>query len=141
MLHRSGSIDFDPTLTYHFYMDRKKFKEIVSRSLESLPEWFAQKLENIAVVVEDEPPQSVLNEMRVPRGATLFGLYRGIPLDKRGFYYGNVLPDRVSIYMGPILRVCKDESEVERTVRETVMHEIGHYFGLTDEELKRLEYG
>ena len=122
-------------------MDRKKFKEIVSRSLESLPEWFAQKLENIAVVVEDEPPQSVLNEMRVPRGATLFGLYRGIPLDKRGFYYGNVLPDRVSIYMGPILRVCKDESEVERTVRETVMHEIGHYFGLTDEELKRLEYG
>ena len=117
------------------------FEEIVSKSLESLPEWLAQKLENIAVVVEDEPPQSVLNEMRVPRGATLFGLYRGIPLDKRGFYYGNVLPDRVSIYMGPILRVCRDESDVERTVRETVIHEIGHYFGLSDEELRKLEYG
>ena len=61
-------------------------------------------------------------------------------MDKRGFYYGNVLPDRVSIYMGPILRNCADEKEVAETVRETVMHEIGHYFGLSDEELKRLEY-
>lgn len=134
-------IDFNSLGKYDFYMDRKRFEEIVSRSLEDLPEWFAEKLDNIAVVVEDEPPQSVLREMRVPRGTTLFGLYRGIPLDKRGFYYGNVLPDRVSIYMGPILRNCADEKEVAETVRETVMHEIGHYFGLSDEELKRLEYG
>ena len=133
-------IDFNSERKYDFYMDRKRFEEIVSRSIEDLPEWFAEKLDNIAVVVEDEPPQSVLREMRVSRGATLFGLYRGIPLDKRGFYYGNVLPDRVSIYMGPILRNCADEKEVAETVRETVMHEIGHYFGLSDEELKRLEY-
>ena len=120
-------------------MDRKRFEEIVTGSVESLPEWFAEKLENIAVIVEDEPPPGILRKMGIPRGKTLFGLYQGVPLDKRGFYYGNVLPDRVSIYMGPIIRNCVDDKEVAETVRETVIHEIGHYFGLTDEELEILE--
>ncbi len=112
---------------------------LVERALMSVPDWFREKLENIEIMVEQEPPGHLLREMEIGRRETLLGLYQGIPLSKRGFYYGNVLPDRIVLYMGPILRLGGSQEEIEARVREVVIHEIGHYFGLSDAELRVLE--
>ena len=122
-------------------MEREEFESLVNIALETVPEWFREKLENVEIVIEDEPTGRVLRELQVGRGSALLGLYQGVPLDRRGFYYGNVLPDRIALYMGPILRLGGSDEEVAARVREVVIHEIGHYFGLSDEELRRLERG
>lgn len=120
-------------------MKKNEFEALAEEALGRLPERFAKKLENIDIVVEDEPSRRLLNEMRIGRGGTLLGLYHGVPLSQRGFYYGNVLPDRIVLYMGPILREGGDAEEIAARVRSVVIHEIGHYFGLSDEELRELE--
>jgi predicted Zn-dependent protease with MMP-like domain len=120
-------------------MERKEFEELVERALETVPEWFREKLDNIDIIVENEPSGRLMREMELGRRETLLGLYQGIPLSQRGFYYGNVLPDRIVLYMGPILRMGGSEEEIEAHVREVVIHEIGHYFGLSDPELRELE--
>jgi predicted Zn-dependent protease with MMP-like domain len=120
-------------------MEKNEFEALAVEALARLPERFAKKLENIDIVVEVEPSRNVLKEMHVGGGSTLLGLYQGVPLSRRGFYYGNVLPDRIVLYMGPILREGGDAEEIAERVRSVVIHEIGHYFGLSDEELKELE--
>lgn len=120
-------------------MERSEFEELVEGALVQVPEWFREKLENIDIIIEEEPSGNLLRKMRVGRGGTLLGLYQGIPLSHRGFYYGNVLPDRIVLYMGPILRLGGGEGDIAARVREVVIHEIGHYFGLSDRELRELE--
>lgn len=126
-----------PELSAMIRMSRKRFEQLVERALEELPDEFAEKLENLAVVVEDEPDPETLEEMGLDPEADadeLFGLYYGTPLVEREAAYSG-LPDRIAIYMGPILRVCGSAGEVVREVRDTVIHEIGHHFGLSDEEM------
>jgi len=120
-------------------MEKSEFETLVAEALRRLPERFAERLENIDIVVEDEPSRSLLRDMHVGGDTTLLGLYQGVPLSRRGFYYGNVLPDRIVLYMGPILREGGDAEDIAERVRSVVIHEIGHYFGLSDEELKELE--
>ncbi len=120
-------------------MEKSEFETLVAEALARLPERFAQRLENIDIVVEDKPSRGLLNEMHVGRDSTLLGIYQGVPLSRRGFYYGNVLPDRIVLYMGPILREGGDTEDIAERVRSVVIHEIGHYFGLSDEELRELE--
>ena len=122
-------------------MDRAEFEELVSDALKDLPEWFREKLDNIEIVVEAEAHGRVNREMGIGRGSVLLGLYQGVPLSQRGFYYGNVLPDKISLYMGPILSFGGSREDIAARVRGVVMHEIGHYFGLSDEELDDLETG
>ena len=124
---------------YDLTMEKSEFEALVIEALSRLPERFAEKLENIDIVVEEEPARSLLRDMHVGRDSTLLGLYQGVPLSRRGFYYGNVLPDRIVLYMGPILREGGDAEEIADRVRSVVIHEIGHYFGLSDEELRELE--
>jgi len=119
-------------------MDRKAFETLVERSLKRLPKKFLGELENIAIEVEDEPPQEVLDDMGIEEGA-LYGLYQGVPLTEREWNFGNVLPDRIVIYEGPIERDARNDDEVEEIVLDTVMHEIGHYFGFDDETLYSIE--
>ncbi len=119
-------------------MDRKTFEKLVDNSLRRLPKKFMDELENIAIEVEDEPPQEVLNDMGIEHG-TLYGLYQGVPLTEREWNFGNVLPDRILIYQGPIERDARSDAEVEDIVLDTVMHEIGHYFGFDDEALYEIE--
>ena len=95
-------------------------------------------LQNIAIEVEAEPPEDVLDDLDI-EDDSLYGLYEGTPLTEREWNYGNVLPDRISIYQGPIERDARNEEEVEQIVLDTVMHEIGHYFGLDDETLYAIE--
>jgi predicted Zn-dependent protease with MMP-like domain len=118
-------------------MDRATFEEVVRRALDELPEVFAERLENIAVLVEDEPDPDDLAAMGLDPDQDrdeLFGLYQGTPLIERGSSYSD-LPDRVVIYRGPILRSCETRREVLDEIRDTVIHELGHHFGLSDDEM------
>ncbi len=96
-------------------------------------------MRNVAVVVEDEPSPELLDEMEIDQGDTLFGLYQGTPLPQRGWGYGNTLPDRISIYRKPIVAACADEDEIRDCIAETVIHEFGHYFGMSEEEIEEIE--
>lgn len=119
-------------------MDRSAFEELVAQALRALPRKFKQQMENIAVHVEEEPSEDVLEEMGIEEG-TLFGLYQGVPLTERGWSYGNVLPDRIVIYQRPIESAAASSEEIEEIVQDTVVHEVGHYFGFDDRELYELE--
>ncbi len=119
-------------------MDRASFEILVQNSLQKLPRKFKKKLANISVVVEDLPSQALLKDMGI-RSGTLLGLYQGVPLTERGWSYGNVLPDRIVIYQRTIESVAASPEEIEKIVQDTVIHEIGHYFGFTDQELREME--
>ena len=122
-------------------MTRKQFEAVVERALRRLPRAFKEKLENVAVVVEDWADDETLEEMEIEPPDTLYGLYRGVDLTQRDSTYGNVLPDTVTIYQGPIEEDCETEAEMAEVIRDTVVHEIGHYFGLDDETMHRIEDG
>ena len=122
-------------------MTRRQFEAFVERALRRLPKKFKDKLANIAVVVEAWADDETLAEMGIEPPDTLYGLYRGVDLTNRDSNYGNVLPDTVTIYQGPIEEDCADEEEMAELVRDTVIHEIGHYFGLDDETMERIEGG
>ena len=115
-------------------MDRPAFEKLVQQSLRRLPRRFKKKLENISVEVEDRPSAELLRDMGITSG-TLFGLYQGVPLTQREWNYGNVLPDRIVIYQRPIESAAASPGEIEEIVLDTVMHEVGHYFGFSDDEL------
>jgi predicted Zn-dependent protease with MMP-like domain len=120
-------------------MTKRQFEALVERALRRLPRKFKDKLANIAVVVEDRPADATLAELGIEPPDTLYGLYRGVDLTHRDSGYGNVLPDTVTIYQDPIEEDCLDEEEMAGLVRETVIHEVGHYFGLDDETMERIE--
>lgn len=110
---------------------REEFEELVSRGLDDVPDELAALMDNVVVLVEDNPP----------RGRNLLGLYEGVPLTDRGHYYAGSLPDRITIYRYPILRQCASVDEVVEQVRITVVHEVAHHFGISDERLDELGYG
>ena len=122
-------------------MTRRQFEALVEKALRRLPRAFKEKLANVAVVVEDWADDETLDEMGIEPPDTLYGLYRGTDLTHRDATYGNVLPDVITIYQGPIQEDCETVEEMEDMVRETVVHEVGHYFGLDDDRLHELEDG
>ncbi len=119
-------------------MDRFAFENLVQQALRRLPRRFKSKIRNISIEVEDSPSRETLRDLGIERG-TLFGLYQGVPLTERTWNYGNVLPDRIVIYQRPIEAAASSPAEIEEIVVDTVMHEIGHYFGFGDEELYSME--
>ena len=122
-------------------MERDEFETLVAEALDEIPPEFARYLENIEVVVEDEPADDLLRAMGLSPGRdTLFGLYQGVPIDRRGFGFGNALPDKITIYLRPLVRACRTPDRIRREVRRTVVHEIGHHFGFDDRELRREGY-
>ena len=116
------------------WLGRAAFERLVEEALDGLPEQFAELLENVAVVVEEEPDPATLADLGMDPDEELLGLYLGVPITARDTQY-QALPDRVAIYRGPVLRCCGSRREVVREVRDTVVHELGHYFGLEDEEM------
>jgi predicted Zn-dependent protease with MMP-like domain len=117
--------------------DMDTFQDLVAEALDSLPDEFREALDNVEVVVAAEPAPADLR--RLPPGHTLFGLYQGIPQTKRGLWYQS-LPDKITIFMGPIVRASRTRNGIRDQVRRTVMHEIGHHFGIDDERLHELGY-
>lgn len=113
-------------------MTREAFEELVSQALDRIPPELTRVMDNVAVFVEDEPPAD---------DPELLGLYEGTPLTDRGEWYAGVLPDRISIYMGPTLRYCETPEAVVHEVAVTVIHEIAHHFGINDDRLHELGWG
>ncbi len=122
-------------------LTREEFEELVVLALKKLPKFFKKKMKNVDVVVEDRASRDLLSEIGLRSSYDLLGLYQGVPLDRRGFYYGNVLPDKITLYEIPIESLCQTKEEIEEKVREVVIHEVGHYFGLDDKRLRELEKG
>ena len=120
-------------------MTRERFTRLVEEALRGIPRRFREAMTNVAVVVEDEPSPDLLEEMEMEPDDTVFGLYQGIPLTERRSHYGNALPDRISIYQRPIEDACEDDEDIRQCVAETVIHEFGHYFGLSEEEIEEIE--
>jgi predicted Zn-dependent protease with MMP-like domain len=118
---------------------RRLFEGFVKEAVDSLPAEIKNELENVAVLIEDEPPEGWEEEMG--EGGDLLGLYRGISKKDRGFWYGNVLPDTIVIYQKPLERMSASREDLRENVRQTVVHEVGHYFGLDEEQLQDLEEG
>ena len=120
-------------------MDRKEFERLVAEALASIPRRFKKAMQNIVIVVEDEPSAELLEEMEIEPPDTLLGLYQGTPLTERGWGHGNALPDRVLIFQGPHERDADDEDDLVVAIGETLIHEIGHYFGMSEEQIEEIE--
>jgi len=120
-------------------MERERFKWLVARAIETLPDEFISKLENIDVVVEDYPSQSQLARMGLRRSQTLLGLYEGVPLTKRSSHYGLVPPDKITIFRKPIEAKCRYNAKITNEIQRVVKHEIAHHFGIGDSRLEQLE--
>jgi predicted Zn-dependent protease with MMP-like domain len=120
-------------------LTRREFEELVVLALKRLPRFFKKKMKNVDVIVEDKASRELLSEMGLRSPFELLGLYQGIPINRRGFYYGNVLPDKITLFQMPIESMCKTKEEIEEKVKEVVIHEVGHYFGLDDKRLRELE--
>jgi predicted Zn-dependent protease with MMP-like domain len=112
-------------------MSRERFEELVTEALDTIPDELATLMDNVAVFVEDDPP---------PDQPDLLGLYDGVALTERGDWYAGVLPDRITIYMNPTLRICETVEDVVDEVHITVVHEVAHHFGIDDARLHELGY-
>jgi predicted Zn-dependent protease with MMP-like domain len=120
-------------------VNRAAFENLVADALASIPRRFRDAMKNIAVVVEDEPSAELLREMDIEPPDTLLGLYQGTPLTERSWGYGNTLPDRILIFQGPHERDADDRDDLVVAIGETLIHEIGHYFGLSEDEIQAIE--
>jgi predicted Zn-dependent protease with MMP-like domain len=118
---------------------RDRFLALVQEALRDIPAEFRDALDNIAIVVEDDPSPVQLAEVGLAAPDTLLGLYEGIPLPERAWAQGNVLPDKVTLFQQPIEDESEDEDDVVVAIGETLIHEIGHYFGLSEEEIEAIE--
>lgn len=117
------------------------FNELVGEALAGIPEGFRPYLEGVVVDVEDEPDEAVCRELHLRDPRSLLGLYRGTPLTKRHVTATYRYPDRIIIYQRNIERVCRTRERIIRQIRRTVLHEVGHHFGLDEHQLRELGYG
>ncbi len=120
-------------------MERERFEWLVAKAIETLPDEFLSRLENIDVVVEDYPSQSQLASVGLRRSQTLLGLYEGVPLTKRSSHYGLVPPDKITIFRKPIEAKCRYNAEITAEIQRVVKHEIAHHFGIGDARLEQIE--
>ena len=116
-------------------MQREKFERYVAEALASIPRRFRDAMKNLAIVVEDEPSAALLAEMEIEPPDTLLGLYQGTPITERPWDFGNALPDRILIFQGPHERDAEDDDDLVTAIGETLIHEIGHYFGMSEEQI------
>lgn len=119
-------------------MDRDSFEKLIREALSELPRLFQEKMENVEIVVEDWPTPAQLASVGLPSNSFLFGLYHGVPKTKRGSYY-SALPDKISLFAGPILGVNRTPEQVKAHVKQVVRHEIGHHFGMSEKEIREAE--
>ena len=118
-------------------VSRERFESMVADALDDIPPALGAEMDNVAVVVEEWPDATQL--ARLGPGSTLLGLYEGVPITRRGpLSYSGVAPDRITIFRGPLSRLARDEEDLAARVRVTVLHEVGHYFGMSDERLREL---
>ena len=120
-------------------MTRDAFEQLVAEALKLIPRRFQREMKNLALVVELEPSAELLAEMEIEPPDSLYGLYHGTPLPERTWGFGNNLPDRITIFQRPIEEDCDDDEEIRAVIGETLIHEVGHYFGMSEEEIEEIE--
>ncbi|MFZ2969847.1 MAG: metallopeptidase family protein [Minisyncoccia bacterium] len=120
-------------------MDRKEFEKTVVKGIDAIPKRFLEKLNNVAIVVENRPTLSQKRKLKIRKGWTLFGLYEGVPQTARGINYGGALPDKITIFQEPIEEAAKNENEIIKIVKNTVWHEIAHHFGMDEKDVRKSE--
>lgn len=121
----------------HIELTREAFEQIAQEAYDALPDDFHDTIDNVYIVVEDHPTEETQKKMRVSREG-LLGLYEGVPLTQRGTWYGSspVLPDKITLYQKNIEAVCADEEELELRIMEVLFHELGHYFGMDEKQVR-----
>jgi predicted Zn-dependent protease with MMP-like domain len=121
-------------------MTRDRFNKLVAEAIDTIPKRFAREVRNVAIVVEDRPSSALLAEMEIEPQDALLGLYQGVPLTERHWGHGNALPDQITLFQREIEDECEgDEDEIVVAIGETLIHELGHYFGLSEEEIMDIE--
>ena len=120
-------------------MDHKEFEKIVNEGIQTIPKRFLKKLDNVDIVIEDEPNSWQLRKLKTRKGFLIFGLYEGVPRTKRDSY-GMVLPDKITIFKKPIEKIARSKEEIKKIVRNTVWHEIAHHFGMSEKEVRKAEF-
>ena len=120
-------------------MRRDRFRELVDEALGTIPPEFRRAMENIAIVVETAPSAEQLSDVGIEPPDTLFGLYEGTPLTERGWADGGRLPDKITLFQGPIEDASADEDDLVVAIGETLIHELGHYFGMSEDEIMEIE--
>jgi len=120
-------------------LNRRKFEKIVKMGIKAIPERFLQKLNNMAIVIGDEPTPAQKKKLNIRSNWTLFGLYEGIPQLSRGANYSAALPDKITIFQKPIEAAARDEENIKEIVKNTVWHEIAHHFGMNEVQVRQAE--
>lgn len=120
-------------------LSRSEFEKIVNEGINSIPENFLEKMNNVAIIIESEPTASQLRKLKIRPGWTLFGLYEGVPQAARGNNYSAVLPDKITIFQRPIENAARNEKEIREIVKNTVWHEIAHHFGMDEQRVRQAE--
>lgn len=122
-----------------YRVDLKTFDELVTKAINGMPRLYLEKLDNVAFVIDDKPSDEQRQKLALRCDQTLFGLYEGIPLTKRGANYNLVLPDKITIFKHPIEMYANDARQLEKQIQNTVWHEIAHYYGLDHDRIHALE--
>jgi len=120
---------------------RKAFDALVDKAIAELPPQFARWVDRVPIIIEDEPSEETLEEFGVDDEGTLLGSYQGVALTHRGVEDSGMLPDQIMIFRRPLMEMCADAAELEREVRKTLLHELGHYAGLDEDDLEKMGYG
>jgi len=121
-------------------IDTARFEELVGRALDGMPEWVQEQMKNVSVLVRPWPTPGQAERAKIERGTTLLGLYEGVPLTRRGRGYHLMPPDRITLFMLPLATHAQDELALEQLIRRTVVHEISHHFGFTEDQIRDLGY-
>ncbi len=120
-------------------MTLPEFERLVIEAVMLIPNRFRREMKNLALVVEDAPSPTLLRDIEIEPPDSLYGLYQGTPLTERAWGHGNALPDTITLFQRPIEEDCDDEDELRAAIGETLIHEVGHYFGLSEEEIEAIE--
>ena len=125
--------------THYLWLSPDRFEELVEEALDEIPDTLWNMIDNVGIVVEDWPSPAQLASVNIKHATQLLGLYQGIPVTKRDTHYGLIAPDKISLFRGPILMMTfQNEDAVREQVRRTVLHEIAHFFGISDQRLREL---
>lgn len=120
-------------------MTRSEFEKLIQEGITKIPKKFRDKLDNVAITIQDYPTQDQLRKLNLSQNSLLFGLYQGVPQTKRGVHYGMVLPDKITIFRKPIETVAKTKQAIRQTVAHTIWHEIAHHFGTSEKRIREIE--
>ena len=120
-------------------MQKKDFELLVKKGIDAIPKEFLEKLDNVEIVIEDDPTVEQLKKLKIKNNSLIFGLYEGVPKTKR-WGYAQILPDKITIFKNQIEKSCQDENKIKEIVKDTVWHEIAHHFGMDEQRVRKAEF-